>query len=102
VYLLGLLSHHAGDLERLDLERLKAVVSALGHFATPQSARALAGEFRREKSSNTTRAYLNEVLAALRRLPREIAKPVLTELAHDKTLTQRMRKKFSEAAWDIE
>lgn len=95
IYLVGLLRYYAGDLEKL-----KVVVRYLGDFHHESAAAALLTEFRRVKSSNTTRAYLNEVLRALQRFPGELVEDGLRELAEDTAFTPRMRAKLR-AAIDV-
>jgi hypothetical protein len=96
VVLLGLLSYH-----RHDLERLTEVVGALGASHTPEAADALVGELRRVPSSARTRRYLNAVLSALSRFPREIAYPKLLELSDDPAFSVRWRGKFADSAWRL-
>lgn len=94
VFLLGLLAYC-----RDDLERLKIVVRQLSYFREPAGLDAVIGELYRVKSSNTTRAYLNEVLKSLLFFPRDMIQDKLLELAQDKRFSVRWRKKFERALW---
>ena len=92
VFLLGLLTHY-----RARPERLVRIVSALSSFPTAITVEALAGELYRVKSTNATRRYLAEVLAALTRLPRELWEPKLGDMAQDNHFSPRWRRKFDDA-----
>lgn len=91
IYLVGLLRYYASDLRRLEI-----IANHLGHFHHESAAQALLGEFRRIKSSNTTRIYLNRVLTSLSLMPSHLIVDGLEELANDKSFTPRMRAKFRE------
>lgn len=97
VYLIGLLRYYQDHPERR-----RAVVNALGLSTSAAAADALADEFRRVESSNTTRTYLNSVLKALSRMGPELAVPRLEALAEEPGFSARMRTKFRETAMRIE
>jgi hypothetical protein len=92
VFLLGLLPYY-----REQPERLGTIVSALSAFATPATVEALAGELYRVESTMATRRYLNSVLGALTRLPRELWKSKLSDMAQDTHFSPRWRRKFEDA-----
>jgi hypothetical protein len=100
IFLLGLLA----DLPPDALEDRQCVVEALGHFETESSAAALFGEIRRVKSSNTTRRYLDAVIKALCRMPADLVRAGLEQLAGGTTFSYKMRAKFRDAVeqvrWD--
>jgi hypothetical protein len=96
VYLLGLLRHYQDDLERLAV-----VVENLALYRTPAAAEALLGEFRRVKSDNRTRRYLEEVLKTLSRFPVELVEPGLEALAEDRSFSFKMRRKFRDLLEDL-
>ena len=77
------------------------MVEALGWGKAELIADALLGELRRVKSSNATRRYLGKVLAALARLPADIALPRLDQLAEDRSFSPKMRAKLRDAAETI-
>jgi hypothetical protein len=76
----GLLAYH-----RELPERLETVVSALSSFPTSATVEALAAELYRVESTMATRRYLNSVLDALTRLPRELWESKLIDMV--RTLT---------------
>jgi hypothetical protein len=92
VFLLGLLSFH-----RDDLERLSPVVRALGAFPTREAMDALTAELRRIPSTSSTRGYLNAVLEALTGFPDDLVCDTLAELSVDKSFSIRWRRKFQGA-----
>ena len=92
LYLIGLLGYYASDLQRLVV-----IAEQLVHFRHQSSANALLAEFRRVKSSNTTRRYLDQVVRTLAVLPADLVDPGLLALAEDDSLSQKMRAKF----WNI-
>jgi hypothetical protein len=92
LYLIGLLGYYASDLQRLVV-----IAEQLAHFRHQSSANALLAEFRRVKSSNTTRRYLDQVLRTLAVLPAELVNPGLQALAEDASFSPKMRAKF----WNI-
>ena len=92
VFLLGLLAYY-----RQQPERLGTIVRALSSVATPATTEALAGELFRVESTAATRTYLNEVLRALTRLPRELWEPKLSDMARDTHFSPRWRRRFEEA-----
>jgi hypothetical protein len=94
VFLLGLLVHY-----REDPPRMLVVVDALGGFATRSTADALAGELYRVPSTHATRGYLNAVLDALTRLPRDMWEEQLMEMAHQPRFSPKWRQKFEVALW---
>lgn len=96
VFLLGLLSYY-----RDDLQRLSWVVRAVAAFQSQEAVDALTDELRRIKSSNATRGYLDSVLRALTRLPRELVQERLVELSGDKGFSVKWRRKFDDALWDL-
>ena len=91
VFLLGLLAYF-----REQPERLGTIVSALSSVATP-TVEVLAGELFRVQSTAATRRYLNDVLRALPRLPRELWEPKLSDMARDTHFSPRWRRKFEDA-----
>jgi len=94
VFLLGLLAQYRDDPSRVLL-----VVDALGAFASRSTADALVGELYRVPSTNATRGYLNAVLDALTRLPRELWEEKLTEMTHEPRFSPKWRQKFEDALW---
>jgi hypothetical protein len=92
VFLIGLLTEC-----RHQPERLITVVSALGSFPSQATVDALAGELRRVPSTNGTRRYLNVVLDALTRFPRELCEPRLVEMSEDPHFSPKWRQKFGAA-----
>jgi hypothetical protein len=90
VYLLGLLQHYQDDLGRIEV-----VVEALGHVQNQACAAALFAELRRLKASNATRRYLDQVIRALARFPRELVEAKFQALAADRSFSYRMRAKFA-------
>ena len=97
VFLLGLLAYY-----RDDLERLSAVVLALSKFQRRETADALTAELHRVPSNNTTRRYLDAVLAALESLPDDLARERLVTLSGDRSFSPKWRKKFQAALWDVD
>jgi hypothetical protein len=97
VFLLGLLSWH-----RDDLERLSRVVRALREFHTREALDALTAELRRVPSTNATRSYLNAVFEALTRFPDDMVRGVFVELSVDKAFSIRWRRKFEGALRDMD
>ena len=95
VVLLGLLAHH-----RDDATRVAPVIEALGRFASRATVEALAGELYRVPSTNATRGYLNTVLSALTRLPRELWEDRVTAMSSDGRFSPRWRAKFEDALWE--
>jgi hypothetical protein len=89
VFLLGLLAI-CGD----HWERRIAIVEALQGFDTKPCADFLFGEFKRIKSSNTTRRYLGAVMNVLSEMPPELVKTGFESLADDKSFSPKMRAKF--------
>ena len=89
VFLLGLLVASDDNLERRGL-----IVEALRLVPTKACADLLFAEFRRVKSSNATRRYLDTVIKVLASMKRELIEDGFAELAADKSFSQRMRKKF--------
>ena len=92
VFLLGLLAYF-----REQPERLGTIVSALSSVATPATVEVLAGELFRVESTVATRRYLNDVLRALTRLPRELWEPKVSDMALDTHFSPRWRRKFEDA-----
>ncbi len=92
VFLVGLLTEC-----RREPERLFTIVSALASYRSQATVDALAGELHRVPSTNATRGYLNVVLDALTRLPRELWEPRLVEMAEDPRFSPRWRQKFDAA-----
>lgn len=91
VHLLGLLTYYAGDLKRLEV-----LVEQLSQFHHKAAADALLAEFRRVKSSNTTRRYLSCVLRSLSYFPGRLVEAGLEELATDTSFSPKLRAKFRE------
>ena len=89
VFLLGLLAT-CGD----DWERRIAIVQALQGFATKPCADFLFGEFKRIKSSNTTRRYLAAVIKVLSGMRPELVQAGFESLADDTSFSPKMRDKF--------
>jgi len=54
----------------------------------------LFGEFRRVKSSNTTRRYLGAVIKALSQMPPELVEAGFEAMADDTSFSPKMRAKF--------
>jgi len=71
-----------------------AIVEALQGVNTQACADVLFREFKRFKSSNTTRRYLGTVLNVLAQMPSELIEEGFEELANDKSFSQKMRAKF--------
>ena len=94
VFLLGLLAHY-----RDDPPRVLVVVDALGGFASQSTVDALVGELYRVPSTNGTRGYLNAVLNALTRLPRDLWEEKLMDMSHEPRFSPKWRQKFEEALW---
>jgi len=94
VFLLGLLAHY-----RDDPPRMLVLVDALSAFATRSTADALMGELYRVPSTNATRGYLNALLNALTRLPRELWEEQLMNMSHEPRFSPKWRQKFDEALW---
>ena len=97
VFLLGLMRVH-GD----DLTRMTRLIRAVSFFPSPAAAEALKAEFYRVPSSPATRAYLNEVLRSLTRLPTPLARGTLKALAEDRTLSAKWRRRVEETAWALD
>jgi hypothetical protein len=97
VYLVGLLRYYASDLHRLEM-----IVDQLALFPHVSCAQALLAEIRRVKSSNTTRRYLERVLRSLVRLPVDLIRSGLEDLASDTAFSPKMRAKFREALMSVE
>jgi len=89
VFLLGLLAI-CGD----HWERRIAIVEALQGFNTKPCADFLFGEFKRLKSSNTTRRYLGAVIKVLSQMPSELVEAGFEALADDTSFSPKMRDKF--------
>ncbi|MFI5458174.1 MAG: hypothetical protein ACHRXM_22290 [Isosphaerales bacterium] len=89
VLLLGLLAS-CGD----HWERRIAIVEALQGFDTKPCADFLFGEFKRVKSSNTTRRYLGAVIKVLSTMRPKLVEAGFESLADDKSFTPKMRDKF--------
>src|SRR5262245_52403367 len=92
LYRIGLLGYYDSDLQRLVV-----IAEQLAHFRHQLSGNALLAEFRRVKSSNTTRRYLDQVARTLAVLPADLVDPGLLALAEDDSFSQKMRAKF----WNI-
>jgi hypothetical protein len=90
VFLLGLLVASEDD----SLERRAVIVETLRDVRTKPCADLLFAELRRVKSSNTTRRYLATVIKVLASLPAELIENGFSELAVDKSFSQKMRDKF--------
>lgn len=75
-------------------EKRNALVEALQGVNTQACADVLFQEFRRVKSSNTTRRYLGTVLRVLAQMPKELIEDGFEELANDGSFSQKMRAKF--------
>jgi len=89
VFLLGLLVASDDNLEWRGI-----IVEALRVVPTKPCADLLFAEFRRVKSSNATRRYLDTVIKVLASMPRELIEDSFAKLAADKSFSQRMRSKF--------
>lgn len=87
IYLVGLF-HHVRD----DLKKLTEIVRLLPK--NELTAQLLLSEFRRVKSSNSTRRYLDAVLKALAGLPLALVDEGLESLCEDGAFSVRMRAKF--------
>ena len=92
IFLLGRLTYYRGQPERLG-----TIVSVLASVPTPATAEVLVGELYRVESTIATRRYLNDVLRALTRLPRELWESKLADMAHDTHFSPRWRRKFESA-----
>jgi len=97
IFLLGLMRVH-GD----DLTRMVVLARAVSLFPSEAAAEALKAEFYRVPSSPATRTYLNEVLRSLSQLPTPLAREALRTLADDKKLSLKWRRRFEEAARELE
>lgn len=97
IFLLGLMRVHGGDLTRM-----ATLVRAVSCFPSEAAAEALKAEFYRVPSSPATRTYLNEVLRALTQLPAPLARSALQALVEDKTLSVKWRRRFEEAARELD
>jgi hypothetical protein len=89
VYLLGLLKTCGNRWDK----RI-AIVEAMEGFDTKPCADLLLAEFKRIKSSNTTRRYLGDVIKVLSRMPPELVEDGLESLANDRSLSVKLREKF--------
>ncbi|HAF70617.1 MAG: hypothetical protein XD60_0755 [Acetothermia bacterium 64_32] len=96
VFLLGLLAASGEDWKRRE-----KLVESLDGFHHPGCVHYLVGELRRVKGSNSTRGYLNAILRVLERMPAELVKDELFELANDPGLSRRMRQKAEQAFWAV-
>lgn len=74
-------------------EKRSAIVEALQGIDTQACADLLFREFKRVKSSNTTRQYLGTVIKVLAQMPFELIEEGLEELASDTSLSHKMRAK---------
>ena len=92
VFLVGLLTECQRQPERLII-----IVTALRSFRSQATVDALAGELHRVPSTNATRRYLNVVLDALTRLPRELWESRLVEMSENPHFSPKWRQKFSAA-----
>jgi hypothetical protein len=90
VLLVGLRVAGDGDA----LRGRETMGETLADVRTQPCADLLFGELRRVKSSNTTRGYLATVIKALKSMPLELIEDGFTELAADKSFSQKMRAKF--------
>ncbi len=97
IFLLGLLSYH-----RDDIERLSHVVRALRAFHAREAMDALTSELRRVTSSNTTRRYMESVLTVLVGFPEELVRDRLVELSGDQGFSVKWRRKFQSAPWALD
>jgi hypothetical protein len=92
VFLVGLLTE-----SRHQPQRLMTVVSALGSFSSQATVEALAAELYRVSSTTATRRYLNMVLDALTRLPRDLWERTVVEMSEDAHFSPKWRQKFAAA-----
>jgi hypothetical protein len=74
-------------------KRIRIVESMKGIHSKP-CADLLAGEFKRVKSSNTTRRYLGAVLKVLSAMPPELIEVGFETLAEDRSFSPNMRERF--------
>ena len=96
VFLIGLLLT-CGD----NLEKRRAIATALYDVQNEVCVNVLFGELKRVKNTNSTRRYLNEVIDVLSCMPPAMVRPGFEELAEDKSLTPRMRAKFQTVQDDL-
>lgn len=89
IFLWGLLGFY-----RDDLVRKQAIVDALAQFQTTKAADVLFAELDQVESSNTTRVYINSILATLSRFPSELVEEGFTRLLGEKRWSYRMKRKF--------
>jgi len=93
IFLLGLLRYYEEDLTAVTI-----VVESLAAFRDPRCATALFGELRRVPSSNTTRRYLDTVIASLTRLPADMVQERFSALSRETAFSYKLRAKFRDAA----
>lgn len=89
VILFGLLSYY-----RNNLERKERIVEALRLIKSREVGEVLLNELHITDSSNTTRKYINAILASLQRFPTEIIREGMEELLLQKKWSYRMKNKF--------
>jgi hypothetical protein len=89
VFLMGVLVNCEDNWEK----RTK-IVEAMTGIHTKPCADLLFGEFKRVKSSNTTRRYLGTVIKVLSTMPSEVIEDGFEALAEDRSFSPKMRDKF--------
>ena len=97
IFLYGLLVYNEDDIFRKE-----AIVEALGHVETKESANLLFRELQHIVSSNSTRSYINTILRSLKYFPLEYVKEGFEELLNDKKWSYRMKRKFRDILEKIE
>jgi hypothetical protein len=85
-----------------DWEKRREIVRALRSVETEACAKALFGELKRVKSTNTSRRYLKEVIDCLARMPSKLVLEGFLDLVGDHSFTHRMRSRFREVLDDLE
>ena len=93
VFLLGLVRYYEADLQRL-----QHIVKMLAFFPAKGTVNALADELKRVKSSNTTRAYIGEIIKTLAFFPLPLIQEPLLELSEEKRFSRLMRRRFYDLA----
>ncbi len=78
------------------------VVEALRHVRTRACVSLLLAELGRVESTNSTRRYLDRILAALSAFPAELVGEQLEALARDRRFSPRMRAKLRACGFEAE
>ena len=97
VFLCGLLGYWGNDARRKG-----EIVEALCRVKTHQAADLLFAELERTESSNSTRGYINKILAALQGFPLETVEKEFERLLSVPRWSYRMKRRFWEILGEIE